>query len=97
LGFASFSFSFSSSLSPRLKGSFSATGEGSTLASGCHLLGLPPVEMGRLEVDEASYRLSISVGGPSWKETLRLSGEGDDPVLMLGRGGRGGGASATVR
>lgn len=39
--------------------------------------------------------LSISVGGPSWKETLRLSGEGDTEGLKLdwpGRGGRAGGA-----
>lgn len=34
--------SLSSSLSPRLKGSFSAMGLGSTADSGCHLLVLPP-------------------------------------------------------
>lgn len=34
--------SLSSSLSPRLKGSFSAMGLGSTVDSGCHLLALVP-------------------------------------------------------
>lgn len=46
--------SFSSSLSPRLNGSFSATGDGSTVDNGCHLLALPPVELRRLDGVEAS-------------------------------------------
>lgn len=46
--------SFSSSLSPRLNGSFSATGEGSTVDNGCHLLALPPVELRRLDGVDAS-------------------------------------------
>lgn len=84
--------SFSSSLSPRLNGSFSATGEGSTVAKGCHLLDLLPLDTLR--------PVSISVGGPSWKETFRLSGEGEDVflkfVLARGRGGRGGGAGTVL-
>lgn len=36
--------SFSSSLSPRLNGSFSETGDGSTVDKGCHLLGLLPAD-----------------------------------------------------
>lgn len=46
--------SFSSSLSPRLNGSFSATGEGSTVDNGCHLLALPLVELRRLDGVDAS-------------------------------------------
>lgn len=48
--------SFSSSLSPRLNGSFSATGEGSTVDNGCHLLDLlaPELALARLADVEAS-------------------------------------------
>lgn len=60
------------------------------------MLDFPVVGGVRLTGSEASYRLSISAGGPSWKETLRLSGEGDEDLnrlgLASGRGGRAGGA-----
>lgn len=74
--------SFSSSLSPRLKGSLSATGLGSTVDNGCHLLVLAPltgvVLVGAVAVvvedgfGEAEYMSLISSGGPSWNDTLRL-------------------------
>lgn len=75
--------SFSSSLSPRLNGSLSPTGLGSTVESGCHLLDFPPepgaaavvMDDGFGFVDE--YISWISSGGPSWNDTLRLfPGEG---------------------
>ena len=75
----SFAFvSFSSSLSPKLKGSFSPIGDGSTVASGCHLLDLPPVDGPVLVDSDALFEVGISVGGPSWKDTLGRSGEGDE-------------------
>jgi hypothetical protein len=47
--FASLLFaSLSSSLSPRLKGSLSTIGDGSTVDRGCHLLNLLPTEEVRL-------------------------------------------------
>lgn len=73
------SFSFSSSLSPRLNGSFSATGDGSTIDSGCHLLDLPPGAappnatpcLGMLLLVSPVSPPGISSGGPSWKATRR--------------------------
>lgn len=98
--FCSLAFvSFSSSLSPRLNGSCSPTGDGSTVVNGCHLLGLPPVDGASLAgSDVPQALLPISVGGPSWKDTFRLSGEEDEVLcksgLARGLGGRGGGAMA---
>lgn len=65
--------SFSSSLSPTLKGSCSATGEGSTVDKGCHLLCLLPADPVRLTGSGLRLMLRIS-SAPSWNETLRLSG-----------------------
>ena len=92
--------SFSSSLSPRLNGSCSPTGDGSTVDSGCHLLCLLPAGAGAgLEVSGVAAEVPISVGGPSWKDTFRLTGEGLEDLFRLGfargRGGRGGGATSS--
>ena len=96
-----FVVSFSSSLSPRLKGSCSPRGDGSTDDNGCHLLCLPPEDgagAGLAGLD-APAEAPISVGGPSWNDTFLLTGEGDDDLwrseLARGRGGRGGGAMAS--
>ena len=71
-GRVSFFFDSSSSLSPRLNGSWSATGSGLAVDRGCHLLALPPLETTLfVESGDARYPTSISSGGPSWKETRR--------------------------
>lgn len=62
--------SLSSSLSPRLKGSFSATGEGSTADRGCHLLALLLDRGCFVGFDDPEYRSSISSGGPLLNDTL---------------------------
>lgn len=54
-------------------------GDGSTVVNGCHLLDLPPVDRA-LAGSGVSRELPISVGGPSWKDTFRLSGEGDEDL-----------------
>ena len=60
-------FASSSSLSPRLNGSCSATGSGLTACRGCHLLlFLLPGEGTRFD---GSGEPLISSGSPSWKET----------------------------
>ena len=63
--------SLSSSLSPRLNGSLSVIGEGSTADRGCHLLALPP-ETGVLNgFVEPGRESGISSAGPDWKATFR--------------------------
>lgn len=51
-------------------------------------------------VPGAAAEVPISVGGPSWKDTFRLTDEGVEDLLRLGlargRGGRGGGAMVMV-
>jgi hypothetical protein len=88
--------SLSSSLSPRLNGSCSAIGDGSTVERGCHLLGFPVEPAVRFSESGASYRLSVIVcGGPSWKETFRRSDEEAGLKRLAfasGRAGGGGGA-----
>lgn len=108
----------SSSLSPRLNGSLSATGDGSTVDSGCHLLDLlavlrapalvfalllaVPLALLALLLVLAENESWISSGGPSWKDTLRRSGEAEALLLLnrsglaCGRGGRGGGTIITL-
>lgn len=68
--------SFSSSLSPRLKGSLSAspTGLGSTEDNGCHLLDLPGVGAFSPALGLGESRL-ISSGGPPWNDTFRPSAD----------------------
>lgn len=79
--------SFSSSLSPRLKGSFSAMGLGSMVDSGCHLLGRAPPDGAAPSLGgslgEGSYRSMSSTS--SRKATLR------SPAPGLGEADGGGG------
>lgn len=65
---------------------------------GCHLLDLLPVEEERLfESEPPRYESLISSGGPSWKETRRRSGVGEDDLnrsgFACGRAGLRGGSA----
>jgi hypothetical protein len=95
----SFAFvSLSSSLSPRLKGSFSATGEGSTADRGCHLPGLLLDRGCFVGIEDPEYRSSISSGGPLLNDTLlpppppAIGVDLNRSGLATGRGGFLGGA-----
>lgn len=68
------------------------------MVKGCHLFGL--LGGAGLAGFDALWEVPISVGGPSWKDTFRLSGEEDEVLdkswLASGLGGRGGGAIIIV-
>ena len=76
--------SLSSSLSPRLKGSLSATGLGSTFDKGSHLLGLPAGEGFRSGREPGG--IPISSGAPSWNDTLRGAVDGIEGVGLKSSG-----------
>lgn len=79
--------SLSSSLSPKLNGSFSMTGEGSTADIGCHLLGLAATGGGSVDLGlfGPEYMSFTSSDGASWNVTFRIPAGDLRPDALLFR------------